>query len=260
MIRNGIRLVAVFALLLAPAPVLALVDLGYYLPPAGAPYGAEEVRVRSFGRTSLGGILTHPARSRPAYPRAPREPAVILVGPGGGRDRDGADPRETSLGVAAFRPFYALADTLSRRGIAVLRLDDRGVGASTGRRDSVSLFDRVEDLRASLEFLRRRGEIDRGRITLLGMEDGALVVSAVAATDTELAGVVLMEPSVARDASPRALRAFGAPALVLRGEVENRVLPAEVRGEIADWLAARREVPVAKREAPARVRRHRHRR
>ena len=53
-----------------------------------------------------------------------RAPAVLLISGSGPQDRD-----ESLLG---HQPFLVLADYLTRRGIAVLRLDDRGVGGSTG--------------------------------------------------------------------------------------------------------------------------------
>jgi hypothetical protein len=246
MIRSATWLAAVLAAALFPSTGTALSDVGYYLPPWGAPYRAEEVRVRSPAGMSLGGILTFP-EPQTLYPAGSRPPAVVLVGPGGGRDRDGAFPSESGIGNAPFRPFYDLSDTLSRRGVAVLRLDDRGVGASTGRRDSVVLLDRVQDLRAALEFLRRERQVDIRRISLLGMGDGAAVVSVVAATDTALAGVVVLLPDSdagARITSPTprpedplaAIRGFTAPALVLQGTGGRR--PDSVAPHFIEMLQA----------------------
>ncbi|MEJ7699036.1 MAG: hypothetical protein WKF71_05235 [Pyrinomonadaceae bacterium] len=50
---------------------------------------------------------------------------MILITGSGSQDRN-----ETILG---HRPFLVLADYLTRRGIAVLRVDDRGVGGSSMR-------------------------------------------------------------------------------------------------------------------------------
>lgn len=51
-------------------------------------------------------------------------PAVILISGSGGQDRD-----ET---IFEHRPFAVIADYLTRNGIAVLRVDDRGAGGSEG--------------------------------------------------------------------------------------------------------------------------------
>src|SRR5580658_1358067 len=86
------------------------------LPPF--PYQAMEVSYENkAGGVKLAGTLTHP-RGRERFP------AAILITGSGPEDRD-----ETIFG---HKPFWVLADYLSRRGIAVLRVDDRGVGGSSG--------------------------------------------------------------------------------------------------------------------------------
>ena len=69
---------------------------------------------------------------------------MILITGSGPQDRD-----ETLLG---HKPFLVLADDLTRRGIAVLRVDDRGVGSSTGDHAKATTADFAD---------RRRG---RGRL------------------------------------------------------------------------------------------------
>ncbi|MBA2565460.1 MAG: alpha/beta fold hydrolase [Gemmatimonadetes bacterium] len=150
-----------------------------YSAPAGAPYLAEEVRVRARDAHSLAGTLTLPAGASSPHP------AVILVTGSGPQERDAAY-------LGTYRPFRQLADTLSRRGIAVLRLDDRGVGASTGSFTNATSADFAEDVRAALAFLRGRADLDGERIGLLGESEGGLIASMVAATDPGLRGVVLM--------------------------------------------------------------------
>ena len=91
-----------------------------YAPPAGAPYTAEDVVVTTPAGLRLAGTLTRPASRTGA-----RLPAVVLITGSGAQDRDEATPS-----IRDYRPFREFADTLSRRGIVVLRLDDRGVGGS----------------------------------------------------------------------------------------------------------------------------------
>ena len=166
----------------------------HYQPPEGAPYPAEEVRVRTTGLYSLGGTFTTPLNGH-------RHPAVVLISGAGRQDRDNAIPGFD------YRPFYDIADTLSRRGLAVLRLDDRGVGASTGKLDSMTLNDRAADARSALEFLRSRPDVDRNRIALAGYAECGWIANLLAAEDPEIAALVLMEwPGSASEAAAAARR------------------------------------------------------
>lgn len=150
-----------------------------YGTPPGAPYTAEDVYFRSSSRYLLAGTLTLPER------RARPVPAVVLVSGSGPQDRDA-----TYLG--SYRPFRQIADSLSRAGMAVLRTDDRGVGASGGNFSKATSADFADDVRAALEYLRTRPEIDGRRLSLLGESEGGLIAIMVAATDPTLRGVVLM--------------------------------------------------------------------
>lgn len=155
-------------------------DPARYLPPPGAPYGAEEVGVRSQELHYLSGTLTAPYDGK-------RHPAVVLISDVGRHDRDQAPSQ-----LSPYRPFFQIADTLSRRGFAVLRLDDRGVGASTGSLDSATTWDRSFDTRAAVEYLRKRPDINKHKIALLGIGEGGAIAPMIAADDSLLACVVLM--------------------------------------------------------------------
>jgi predicted acyl esterase len=67
----------------------------------------------------LAGTLTIPSGKGPF-------PAVLLITGSGPQDRD-----ESLMG---HKPFLVLSDWLTRKGIVVLRVDDRGVGKSTTNR------------------------------------------------------------------------------------------------------------------------------
>src|SRR2546421_6749383 len=87
-----------------------------------------------------------------------------------------------------------IAESLASRGIAVLRVDDRGVGGSGGRDTlmtaTTSSF--AEDVRAEVAYLRTRSDIDRKRIALAGHSEGGMIAPMVAASDPEVAAIVLM--------------------------------------------------------------------
>ncbi|MGH7718668.1 MAG: serine aminopeptidase domain-containing protein, partial [Gemmatimonadaceae bacterium] len=122
-----------------------------YSAPLGAPYTAQDVTVSTPMGHTLAGTLTLPHGAS----RTSTVPAVVTITGSGAQDRD------ESLGSPpGYRPFRQLADSLGRRGIAVLRMDDRGHGASTGNHRAATSADFAEDIRAGLAYLRTRPEID----------------------------------------------------------------------------------------------------
>jgi len=113
--------------------------------------------------------------------------AVLLLSGSGPQDRDGA-----RVELPGYVPFRDIADTLVAHGIAVLRLDDRGTGASTGHFGGSTTRDFARDARAAVHWLRTESTVDERRIVLLGHSEGALVSLLVAADDGALAGLVLL--------------------------------------------------------------------
>ncbi len=111
-------------------------------------------------------------------------PAVVLSTGSGPQDRN-----ETEYG---HRPFQVLADHLTRLGIAVLRVDDRGVGKSSGNFSEATSADFAADALAGVKYLKRRKEIDQGKIGLLGHSEGGLVAAMAAAQSRDVAFVVMM--------------------------------------------------------------------
>lgn len=152
-----------------------------YGAPAGAPYTAEEVVVRTPAGHSLTGTLTIPRDAKGPVP------AIVTITGSGQEDRDEYIPL-----VPNYRPFRQLADTLGRRGIAVLRLDDRGINGSGGPVATATSADFADDIRAGVAFLRTRPEIDGARIGLAGHSEGGAIAPMVAATDAKIAAVVLL--------------------------------------------------------------------
>ena len=152
-----------------------------YSAPAGAPYTAEEVRIVSPKGHTLAGTLTIPKGA------SGRVPAAITITGSGAQERD-----EMLSIVKGYRLFRQVADTLGRHGIAVLRMDDRGWGASTGDGATATSADFADDIRAGLAYLRTRKEIDPSRLFLIGHSEGGLIAPMVAATDTGLFAIVLM--------------------------------------------------------------------
>jgi alpha-beta hydrolase superfamily lysophospholipase len=162
----------------AAASALAPPD---YSAPSGAPYTAEEVRIPTPAGYTLAGTLTLPRD------RSGRVPGAVLISGSGLQDRDSAIP-----GVEGYRPFRQIADALARRGIAVLRVDDRGAGASGGDPTKATSADFADDVRAELAYLRTRAEIDGGELVLIGHSEGGIIAPMVAVGDPGVKAVVLM--------------------------------------------------------------------
>jgi uncharacterized protein len=142
------------------------------------PYDEEEITYenRKAG-VKFAGTLTLPRSAGP-------HPAVLLITGSGPQNRD-----EELLG---HKPFLILADHLTRQGIAVARVDDRGVGGSTGKETQATTEDFVADVLAGVAFLKTRKEINPRRIGLIGHSEGGLIAPMAAAQSSDVAFIVMM--------------------------------------------------------------------
>jgi pimeloyl-ACP methyl ester carboxylesterase len=191
------------------------------LPPY--PYDTLEVaydNARAKG-VRLAGTLTYPRGKGPF-------PTVLLITGSGLEDRD-----ETVYG---HKPFRVLADHLTRAGIAVLRVDDRGIGGSRG-----SNFGATTEDYASVEILRKRPEVDKKRIGLVGHSEGGIIAPMVVARAKDVAFVVLLAAPGLRGDSLMVLqtmavrRALGAPEELIAREaaLARRTWAATLAGDSA---------------------------
>jgi len=135
-------------------------------------------------------------------------PAVLLITGSGAHDRD-----ET---IYNHRPFLVLADYLTRQGIAVLRVDDRGMGESTGNFSQATSEDFASDVLAGVEYLKTFKEIDPKKIGLIGHSEGGLIAPMVAIKSSDVAFIVLM-------AGPGLI---GEEILYLQGALISRAMEA----------------------------------
>jgi len=136
----------------------------------------EQVRIPSAGFTLASTVSKPESAPKPPAPgKAPayRLPAIVLVAGSGPVDRD-----ETVAGIPVFAQ---LANALADAGFIVVRYDKRGVGQSGGRAESASIQDYADDVRAVVEFLRKRKDVDKERIAVVGHSEGGLVALQAAA-------------------------------------------------------------------------------
>ena len=142
------------------------------------PYASEDVTFPNDGAgITLAGTLTLPEGTGPF-------PAVVLLTGSGAQDRD-----ET---IFDHKPFAVWADALTRRGIAVLRYDDRGVGGSGGGGPNETTADFATDAGAAIAFLQTRPEIDADRIGLMGHSEGGAIAPLAVQTGAPAAFVVML--------------------------------------------------------------------
>ena len=111
-------------------------------------------------------------------------PAVILITGSGVHDRNEE--------IFGHKPFLVIADYLTRRGIAVFRVDDRGIGGSTGNKMAVTSADHAKDVIAEIEFLKSRHDIDKSQVGLVGHSEGGIIAPMVAAQSKDVSFVVLL--------------------------------------------------------------------
>jgi pimeloyl-ACP methyl ester carboxylesterase len=140
------------------------------------PYDAVDVAYEVTG-ARLAGTLTVPRGTGPF-------PAAVLITGSGPQDRDEA--------LFGHKPFWVIADYLTRRGMAVLRLDDRGMGKSSGNSAMMTVQEMAGDVLAGVHFLQERKEINGTLIGVIGHSEGGIVGPLLASQSPEIAFVVML--------------------------------------------------------------------
>ncbi|MDE0936131.1 MAG: alpha/beta hydrolase [Mariniblastus sp.] len=167
------------------------------------PYDAEEVTFENKAdNLTLAGTLTIPKKPG-------RHPVVVLISGSGPQDRDES--------LMEHKPFLVLADYLSRRGIAVLRYDDRGTAKSTGKFDGATTEAFARDASSAVEFLKTHERINPDEIGLAGHSEGGLIAPMVVGLRDDVAFVALLAATgvdgvaISISQSEAMLRAAGTP-------------------------------------------------
>jgi fermentation-respiration switch protein FrsA (DUF1100 family) len=141
------------------------------------PYEAQDLVYETSAGIKLAGTLTLPRGPGPF-------PAALLITGSGPQDRD-----ESLLG---HKPFLVIADYLTRRGIAILRVGDRGVGGSTGSSTRETLDDMGADVVTGVGYLKGRKGIEPKHIGVIGHSEGGIVGPAAAVQSADIAFVIML--------------------------------------------------------------------
>lgn len=142
------------------------------------PYKSEDVEYdNADGSLHYGATITIPEGKGPF-------PAAVLITGSGPQDRD-----ESLMG---HKPFAVLADALTKNGFIVLRVDDRGVGKSTGTFNDATSADFVKDVSSSFDYLLSRTEVNKKKVGLIGHSEGGMIAPMVASQRRDVNFVVLL--------------------------------------------------------------------
>lgn len=156
----------------------SILKLRPQIPHPPYPYRSEEVHYyNSESKSRLTGTLTLPVGKGPFA-------AVLLISGSGLHDRDQT--------MFHHKPFLIWADYLTRCGLAVLRVDDRQVGGSTGDITNADTTDFACDAKSGVAYLRSRRDIDKSCVGLMGHSEGAIIASMIASCDNAISFIVML--------------------------------------------------------------------
>ena len=146
-------------------------------------YTIEDVTFENpIDNTILAGTLTTPSNKK-------QFPIVVLISGSGQQNRDSE--------LFGHQSFWVIADDFAKKGIGVLRFDDRGVGGSNGASINMTTQTFATDTNAAVEFLAKRGFQNIG---LIGHSEGGIIAPMVASQNKKVKFVVSMAgPGIAID-------------------------------------------------------------
>lgn len=144
-------------------------------------YASEDIVFENkIDSISLAGTLTYPKSGT-------HFPAVILI--------SGSGPQDRNSEILNHKPFLVIADYLTKNGIAVFRIDDRGTGKSEGLYNETSLIGFVNDTQSAFEYLQTRKEINHSKIGLIGHSLGGVIAPIIASENKDVSFIVLLAGS-----------------------------------------------------------------
>lgn len=178
-------------------------------PVAPFPYKEKDVK---FENAEAGAVLAATLTLPENF--SARTPVVLMVSGSGLQNRDEE--------VFGHRPFAVVADRLARAGIASLRYDDRGCGASSGDPSAATTRDFAADAAAGMKYLR---EVEKfNNVGIYGHSEGAMVACMLGASDgaatpdfiVAVGAPAVRGDSILADQSLRMMRKAGTPETILQ--------------------------------------------
>ena len=141
-------------------------------------YYTENVAFRNYeSNITLAGTLSLPAQEG-------KYPIAILISGSGPQNRDSE--------VFGHRPFLVISDYLTKKGIGVLRYDDRGVGQSEGDFGLATSVNFASDVLSAVAYLKTRDDVDPKKIGLIGHSEGGIIAPMAASKSGDIGFIVLL--------------------------------------------------------------------
>ncbi len=138
-------------------------------------YNIEEVTFDNpTDKNTLAGTLTTPF-NKTGFP------IVILISGSGQQNRDSE--------IFGHKEFWVIADDFAKKGIGVLRIDDRGTGGSNGATMTMTTENFAGDTNAAVEFLAKKGYT---KIGLAGHSEGGIIAPMVASKNPKVKFIISM--------------------------------------------------------------------
>ncbi len=141
-------------------------------------YLSEEVTFQNvMDSVMLAGTLTMPKEGSDF-------PVVVLI--------SGSGPQDRNSELLGHKPFLVMADFLTKNGIAVLRVDDRGTNLSEGVYNETGVDGFVRDTEYAVEYLKTRKEISSSQMGLIGHSLGGLIAPMIANTSDDIDFIIML--------------------------------------------------------------------
>lgn len=138
-------------------------------------YGIEDITfINPVDKNTLAGTLTLPSNKK-------EFPVVILISGSGQQNRNSE--------IFGHKSFWVIADDFAKKGIGVLRMDDRGIGGSNGGSKDMTTQNFAGDTNAAVEFLAQRGFTNIG---LIGHSEGGIIAPMVASKNSKVKFIIAM--------------------------------------------------------------------
>ncbi len=109
------------------------------------------------------------------------QPILVMITGSGAQDRNEE--------MFEHKPFLVIADDLAKKGIATLRLDDRGIGGSEKGKDGATSADFATDINSAVNYLAKKGYKNIG---LIGHSEGGMIAPMVADINKNVKFLVLL--------------------------------------------------------------------
>jgi len=142
------------------------------------PYISEDITFQNkIDSVTLAGTLTMPNGGS-------NFPVVVLI--------SGSGPQDRNSELLGHKPFLVMSDYLTRDGIAVLRVDDRGAAESEGVYNETDLDGFVRDTEYAIHYLKTRKEINQSQIGLIGHSLGGLIAPMIASKSEDVDFIIML--------------------------------------------------------------------